>query len=102
MVLYIMKWDIRPEKAEAYQEFARSAIPRLLAVPGVKEFRGYRPATGSHQVAITCEFEDMAAWAAWHSHEDMQELLVEARLYEENVYYELWGPSPIVPEPVRP
>ncbi|MDX2463228.1 MAG: hypothetical protein QNK31_01840 [Porticoccus sp.] len=41
MVIQVMKWDIRPEKAEAYPMWAKSAISRLLAIPGVVEFRAY-------------------------------------------------------------
>ena len=102
MVLYVTKWDIRPEKAEAYAQWAESAIRRALGVPGVVEFRAYRPATGSYQVVETYEFADMAAWAAWQSNEDVQKGLDEARAYITNVSSELWGPSPIVPEPIRP
>jgi heme-degrading monooxygenase HmoA len=102
MVLYVSRWDIRPEQAEAYQEWAPTAVQRLLAVPGVRELRGYRPATGSSQVVITMEFDDMAAWAAWYGDEDIQRVHQESRLYEDNVTLELWGPSPIVPEPIRP
>ncbi len=102
MVIYVMKWDIRPEKAEAYQEWARSAISRSPAVPGVAEFRGYRPATGCHQVAVTYEFADMQAWASWRYNEDVQKVIDEGYTYTVNMSVELWGPSPIVPEPIRP
>ena len=102
MVLYVGKYDIRPEKAGEYAEWAKSAMGRMFAVPGIVELRGYRPVTGSYQVAITYEFADMNAWAAWSSNEDIQKLWDEARAYLTNVSYELWGPSPIVPEPIRP
>jgi len=42
-VLYLMKWDIHPDKVEAYLKWAEGAIRRTLAVPGVVEFRAYRP-----------------------------------------------------------
>ena len=67
MVLYLQKWTIRSEKREAYGAWAPSAIQRTLAVPGVVEFRAYRPATGEAEVAVAYEFADMAAWAAWYS-----------------------------------
>lgn len=35
MVLYIMKWDIHPDKADAYVKWSESAIKRTLAVPKV-------------------------------------------------------------------
>ena len=102
MVLYVVKWDILPDKVEAYKQWAKSAIPQELAVPGVAEFRAYRPVTGSSQVVATYEFPDMAAWAAWQGHEDIQRIFDELHMYATNVSLELWGPSPVVPEPIRP
>jgi heme-degrading monooxygenase HmoA len=102
MVIQVVKWDIRQEKAEAYPEWAKSAVSRLLAVPGVVEFRAYRPATGCHQVVATYEFSDMQAWASWRYNEDIQKVFDEGYTYMINLSVELWGPSPIVPEPIRP
>ncbi len=102
MVIYTVKWNIRPETAEAYPEWAQSAVSRLLAVPGVVEFRAYRPATGCHQVVVTYEFADMQAWASWQQNEDMQKVINERLALTTNFSSELWGPSPIVPEPIRP
>ncbi len=102
MVLYILKWDIHPDKVDAYLEWTQGAIQRTLAVPGVAEFRAYRPASGPSQVVISYEFADMAAWAAWQTHEDTQKVLDELRSLALNVTMEIWGPSPVVPEPIRP
>ena len=102
MVLYVGKYDVRPEKAGEYAEWAKSAMGRMFALPGIVELRAYRPVTGSYQVAVTYEFTDMNAWAAWSSNEDMLKLWDEARAYITNVSYELWGPSPIISEPIRP
>lgn len=102
MVIQVVKWNIRPEKAEAYSEWAQSAVSRLLAVPGVVEFRAYRPVTGCHQVAVTYEFTDMQSWASWRYNEDIQKVFDEGYTYTTNLSVELLGPSPIVPEPIRP
>jgi antibiotic biosynthesis monooxygenase (ABM) superfamily enzyme len=102
MVLYVMKWDIHPDKAEAYLEWTQNAIGRTLTAPGVVEFRAYRPASGSSQAVTTYEFADMAAWAAWQNNEDVQTVLTELRTLALNVNMEVWGPSPVVPEPIRP
>ena len=102
MVLQVMKWDIHPDKVEDYLKWTESAIKRTLAAPGVVEFRAYRPATGMSQVVTTYEFVDMAAWAAWQSNEDLQKAINELRTLALNVNIEVWGPSPIIPEPIRP
>lgn len=102
MVLYCFKWNVHPDKAEAYAAWAQSAIGRTLAAGGVTEFRGYRPASGAFQVVVTYEFADMAAWAAWQEAETVQAVLTELRTLANDVTTELWGPSPIVPQPIRP
>jgi hypothetical protein len=71
-------------------------------VPGVVEFRGYRPATGSFQVVVTYEFADLSAWAAFYAHADVQKVLDELHTVALNITMELWGPSPVVPKPIRP
>ena len=45
MVSVVMKLNIHPDKVESYKSGTESAIRRTLAVPGVVEFRAYRPAT---------------------------------------------------------
>ncbi len=102
MAVVIMKWDILPDKVEEYTEWAKSAVKRQLAVPGVKEFRAYRPVSGSHQALVTYEFENFAAWETWRSNEEVQKVLEEWSTLTTNRYTELWGPSLVVPEPIRP
>ena len=97
-----MKWNIRPEKMEEYLAWNQGAIGRALNVPGVVEFRAYRPATGTSEVVITFEFADMATWVAWHTNEVVQTVLDEVHALASDVTLELWGPSPVVPEPIRP
>jgi len=102
MVLYVMKWDIHPDKLDAYLKWTEGAIKRTVSGPGVIEFRAYRGSVGAPQVVITYEFADMAAWAAWNSSEEMQKVLAELHTLAVNVSRELWGPSPVVPAPIRP
>jgi len=102
MVLFIMKWDIHPDKVEEYTTWTQSAIPRTMSAPGVIEFRAYRTAAGDSQAIVTYEFADMVDWAKWQVHEDSQAVLAELHTVALNVKMELWGPSPVVPEPIRP
>jgi antibiotic biosynthesis monooxygenase (ABM) superfamily enzyme len=102
MVLAVVKWDIHPDKTDAYLKWVPSAIQRDLAVPGVVEFRAYRMFVGSQQIVTTFEFADIAAWAAWQASAQVQQVLSELRTLALNVTSEVWGPSPVVPAPVRP
>jgi antibiotic biosynthesis monooxygenase (ABM) superfamily enzyme len=102
MVLYVLKWNIHPDNSATYLEWAQKAIPRVLAIGGVDELRGYRGAAGAAQIITTIEFADMAAWAGWYSDANTQAVLTELRTLATNVTTELWGPSPMTPQPLRP
>jgi heme-degrading monooxygenase HmoA len=103
MVVYVLKYDIRSDKTEAFVKWAtESAIPRILKIPGLVEFCSYRPVTGPHQIASTYFFKDAAAVAAWMSHADFEKITAELRSYATDVYGELWNPSPVVPERLHP
>jgi hypothetical protein len=41
MVLYVVKYDIHPDKWEAYEKWVGSAVERSLTRPNVVELRGY-------------------------------------------------------------
>lgn len=102
MVLSVTKWNVHPDKAEEYATWARGAIPRVLALPGLIEFRGYRPASGSHQIVTTTEFATMADWAASVENEIWQDVIADLRTMATDITTEIWGPSPVVPQPIRP
>ena len=78
------------------------AIRRLLSAPGVTELRAFRVAAGDSQVVSFYEFPDFAAWASWYAHEEVQKVIVESRSFVTNMTIELWGPSPLAPDPLRP
>ena len=102
MILHVMKYDIHPDKIEEYAAWTKAVLPKMLAVPGCVEFRGYRAATGSSQVVFTLEFSDMQAWATWQDNETIQKMGNERRAFTINETHELWGPSPVIPAPIRP
>ena len=102
MVLYVVKRNLHPDKAEAYAKWVKSSIQRQMAVKGVVELRAYRAAAGTHRIVAIYEFADMAARAAWQTHEDVQKTRDELEVFATDVTTELWGPSPIYPVPIRP
>ena len=102
VVMVVDKWNIHPDKVEAYLKWSQTAVQRVLAVPGVVEFRAYRTVAGSHQVVLTYEFADLGSFAAWFENKEVQKVLNEAYTLTLNVTSEVWGPSPVVPTPIRP
>ena len=102
MVLYTFRYNIHPDKTEEYSKWVPSAVERVLGTLGIKEFRAYRHATGSNQILTICEFANMDDWEKWFSHEDIYNVIHELYALTLNLTSELWGPSPVVPKPLRP
>lgn len=61
-----------------------------------------RSITGNRSVVSTVEFADLAAWQAWYDSETVQELVASMASMLLNLETELWGPSPVLPQPIRP
>lgn len=101
MVLYVIRFDIHPDKVDEYFKWAKNAIKRELAHPGATEFRAYRSVAGSSQVMIMYEFPDMVTWAAWQTNDEFHNVRAELYALALNVTTELWIPSPVIPEPIR-
>lgn len=100
--IYLQKYDILPEKAEAYRAWAIEAIPRIRALPGLVELRGYRSIAGPAQVSVIYEFKDMTGLGRFQSHEEFLALDEELRCLVSNLTTEIWGPSPYAPMPLFP
>jgi hypothetical protein len=86
---------------QAYQAWAKNTIAALMRQPGLVEFRAYRNILGTPQVRTTIEWQSLADYekywqGAW------QPVETELRTMATNIRVELWGPSPVVQEPLRP
>jgi antibiotic biosynthesis monooxygenase (ABM) superfamily enzyme len=102
MVLSVTKYNIHPDKGEVFDGWVKSAIARILSIPGVVEFRAYRPVAGEWQVVTTTEFADLASWASAAGSDTYADLMNELHTLALNVSVEVWGPSQVLPVPLRP
>jgi heme-degrading monooxygenase HmoA len=100
MLLYFLRWDINPSTADEYEKWAEFAIGQTVRVPGVLEFRAYRPIAGKSQVVVTYEFADFNSWETWFNNKVIQEIFDQLFNLATDVQRELWEPSPIAPDPV--
>jgi heme-degrading monooxygenase HmoA len=88
---------------KAYQEWAKRTIGLVLKSPGVIEFRAYRNILGSPFVRSTSVWKTLADWSNFVESAGWKAAEAELRAkYGVDIRVELWGPSPVVPEPLRP
>ena len=103
MIEITRTYDILPDvDPQIYSEFAEKVIGALLKAPGFIEFRGNRNLLGSPQARTTQVWQTLADWAKFTESAEYSELAAESRSFMTNMKVEIWGPSPVVPEPRRP
>jgi hypothetical protein len=102
MVQQVMTYDLMPSvNQQAYLAWSRKTIAALMQQPGLVEFRAHRNMLGTPQIRTTIEWASLADFekywqGAW------QPVDAELRTMATSISVELWGPSPLVPEPLRP
>jgi heme-degrading monooxygenase HmoA len=87
---------------KAYAELAKAVVAMALESPGIVEVRGHRNMLGSPQVRFTTVWNSLVDWAKFNESTEWQEAWAEMNPYLTDLRLEIWGPSPIVPEPLRP
>jgi heme-degrading monooxygenase HmoA len=87
---------------QAYGQYAKKAIAKMLQVPGLVEFRLQRNVLGSPQVRSTYVWQTLADWGKFAESTERWTLEAELGKFATNIRLEIWGPSPLLPEPLRP
>jgi hypothetical protein len=67
----------------------------------MEEFRANRNVLGSPQVRTVSTWRSLEDWARFNQG-PWQSLQAELRGFATNIRVEIWGPSPILVEPIRP
>jgi heme-degrading monooxygenase HmoA len=103
MIEICTTYDLMPGmNSQAYADFAKRAIVSTLQAPGLVEFRAHRNMLGSPKVRLTTVWSKMEDWARWAESPAWQAIEAEMLTLTTNIDTEVWGPSPVVPEPLRP
>jgi antibiotic biosynthesis monooxygenase (ABM) superfamily enzyme len=96
-------YDILPGiDQQAYLEYSKRALATMLKAPGLVEICSFRSLLGSPQVRLSIKFQTLADWAKFAEGPDRQKLDSELLKFASQIRIELWGPSPALPEPLRP
>jgi heme-degrading monooxygenase HmoA len=85
----------------AYEAFVERAVGSELRAPGFIEHRAHRNISGSPQVRVTHVWKSLADWANFVESAESQTIDAEFRTFVTNINVQIWGPSPVVPEPLQ-
>lgn len=102
MLEVCVTWDLLPGVSqETYGAWAKKAVATTLKQPGLVEFRANRNMLGSPEVRTTSVWRSGGDWIAF-AEGGWKTVEQELRGLATNLRMEVWGPSPLVPEPLRP
>jgi heme-degrading monooxygenase HmoA len=85
----------------AYARLARKATNMIVSAEGFIEFRANRNLVGSPHVRRTSVWESFAHYAALAQEPEFQKVTAEFRTYVKNLEVIFWGPSPLLPDPIK-
>jgi len=98
-----MTYDLLPGvDLKAYSAWAKRTVETMIKQPGVVEFRANRNVLGNPQVRVSVTWKSLVDWGRFAESDAWRSLEAELHGFATNVKVELWGPSPILAEPVRP
>lgn len=102
MIEVIQTYDLLPTAdLAAYAGWAKRTAQAVLEQPGIKELRAHRNILGNPQIRTTTVWDSISDWARF-ADKAWQEMERELSAFAVNYKVELWRPSPILPEPLRP
>lgn len=103
MIEVAFTYDFIPNIDQAaYSNLAKRAVRMMLKAQGFIEFRAHRNMADSPHVRTTSVWRSLADWANLAQNPEFQAITEEFRTFVTNLDVQLWGPSPYVPEPLRP
>jgi len=98
-----LKYDLVPNvDMKSYGEWVKKTIATIAKQPGMVEFRANRNILGAPQVRASTNWQSLGDWSRFAEENAWQSIVAELRGFATNIDVELWGPSPVLPEPIRP
>lgn len=98
-----LSFDLLPNiDMKAYGEWVKKTVASLAKQPGMVEFRANRNLLGSPQIRSAITWQTLDDWSKFTEGSVWQSILSELHGYASDVKVELWGPSPVVPDTIRP
>ncbi len=97
-------YDLLPNAdKQSYVQLLKKAIVPLLSQPGIMEIRARRNLSGSPDVLIVFVWETLADWNKFEIKKEWTCLKEELQNnFASNMAIQIWGPSPVAPEPLHP
>lgn len=102
MIEVTNSYDLQPGvNLESYAAWAKKSAQMMAQQPGLVELRANRNVLGTPQIRTTSCWISLVDWARF-ADGPWRTLEQELRTFAVNIKVEVWGPSPLLPTPIRP
>jgi hypothetical protein len=103
MIEVNLTYDLVPNAdINGYREWAKKSIETTAKAPGMTELRANRNILLSPQIRIASMWGSLEDWVRFKESEGWRSLEGALRGFATNFKVEIWGPSPLLAEPIRP
>jgi heme-degrading monooxygenase HmoA len=103
MIAVTMNYRILPTTdLLAYETVMRRAVGLALNATGIEEISAHRDLLNPAHVMTTSTWDSPGEWAAFVERPEWQAVVGEMRRHVEDLRIDVWGPSPVIPEPLHP
>jgi quinol monooxygenase YgiN len=104
MIEVHLVYHIKPDIDQAaYFEWMKKAIIPALTSKGIIEVRAQRNIKETHKVLVVGLWETLEDWTVFAQSEGWQSLISTLQnTFATNLRIEVWGQSPVIPQPLRP
>ena len=104
MIEVHLSYNVKPDiDAQGYYEWMKTAIVPTLKSHGVVEVRAYRSVKESQGVLVVGLWEKLEDWTDYSQSEGWNSFFSPLQsTFATNIRMEVWGPSPLIPAPLRP
>ena len=86
---------------QTYGEFAEKSIEKMSKALGLVEIRPNRNSKGSSYLRAITVWENYLSWANFVESDEWKAIEADLRKFYANIKFEIWGSSPVLPEPLR-
>jgi hypothetical protein len=104
MIEVAITYDLLPDiDQNVYFQLLRKAVVPILQQRGIIEIRAHRSLSGPPDILILIGWESMADWNRCEFTKEWITLTEELKKsFVTNMKFQVWGPSTIAPEPLKP
>lgn len=104
MIEVHLSYNVKPDiDVQEYYKWMKTAIIPTIKSRGMVEVRAHRNVKENQEVLVVGVWEKLEDWTEFSQNEGWKSFITPLEsTFATNVHIEIWGPSPLIPAPLKP